>query len=167
MMPAKSGRHKKLLPYRGEMLTLDELVQLSPGVSRDRIIKRIGDGWSIEDAVDKPLDKRRGGNIAKDDTLPDIYADCKAAEQQRLRAVNTIAQQIITGSVHNFDLQILHPMRQYSFGGDDLVYIIEFSREDSPCIATLTARYGLNGPKSSLRRKYEVRGALIKEVRYE
>lgn len=79
-MPAKSGRHKRLLPYRGEMLTLAELVQRSPGVSLDRIIKRIGYGWSIEDAVDKPPDKRRVGNIAKDDTLPDIYADCKAEE---------------------------------------------------------------------------------------
>lgn len=53
-MAAGAGRNKKLLPYKGEMLTLDELALLSPGVSRTRILKRIGDGWSIDDAVETP-----------------------------------------------------------------------------------------------------------------
>ena len=93
-MAAGAGRNKKLLPYKGEMLTLDELALLSPGVSRTRILKRIGDGWSIDDAVETPLDTRFGGRIKQDNTLPDAYSDSDQAEQQRLLAVNTIAQQI-------------------------------------------------------------------------
>ena len=115
----------------------------------------------------RPLDTRFGGRIKQDNTLPDAYSDSDQAEQQRLLAVNTIAQQIITGSVHNFDLQILHPMRLYSFSSDSLVYVIAFDRVDPKCTATITARYGLTGPRSSLNRKYDVRGALVKEVKAE
>lgn len=45
--------HRKMYTYNGKSCCLSELVRIS-GLSRDMILGRIREGWSVEDAVDTP-----------------------------------------------------------------------------------------------------------------
>ena len=50
----------KRFEYNGRMYTAAELAELSPiYITPKRISDRIHDGWTVEDAVEKPLDKSR------------------------------------------------------------------------------------------------------------
>ena len=155
--------------YKGAMYTASELVNFAPsGMTPKRIYDRIHDGWSVENAVEKPLDHTRTGRQKRRTEAPQEFTELEGAEQTRLTAVNTIAQGVISGDLYAFDLQIITPMLKYQFSGEGiLIYSIEFSREQCPCTATLTARYRRSGASSSLHREYKVHGMFVEEVMTE
>lgn len=155
--------------YKGKMYTAAELAELSPTyITPKRIRDRIHDGWTVEDAVEKPLDKSRYGRRNKPIIAPEGFAGLDEPGSKRILALDTIAQTVIAGSLYAFEPRIIAPMFRYSFSGEDLLtYYVEFSSADNTCIATLTARYKQSGIRSTLNRKYKVHGALVEEVKTE
>ena len=164
--PSSMGRRCKRYPYRGELLTLEELSKLS-GVPVKTLRSRLSRAWSVEEAVDtKTIGQETW--LARNKIKVAMKADAEKGEEcsLRLMAAHKIAAEIICSSIGEFDFECLKPNLEYAFHSEIFAYRIRFSSTADACTATLNAHYIENGFQSSLNRTYAVLGAKIKEVHW-
>jgi hypothetical protein len=166
---AQKQRRGPLYAYHGEMLTIEELVQRSPGLRKHCIAGRLHRGWNVEDAVDKPLIESAAITAAKlcrvkrAETQKFASSADKAAHK-RYTAAKKIALHIVTGAVDDFNFRVVTPMLEYAFEGFELSYSIRFDSAADVTHAHLTAYYPRKGIKSTLNRGFVVNKDSVKEI---